>query len=255
MLPSVSHPPSSLLPLFPPPSCCIYCTQFISLPAAVAPHCCPHFILPKLIFSTLSGLVCDSQACVITCACICVYFCVFFCCNGHVVCVCACFVRAACWISFLWVCQMCTVVADTFLTICALSVLMHIAMIVCVCVCVCACVCGGLFICLSSPYLSLFVPSSVQFSKWENLDCILSGLYWLLHFLCVCVCCCAFASIVELLCRDLSLHITVSPVKSQPTDWAVVDPSSKGQLLIGGFWMDLWMIAGVYFNMFIWYMN
>lgn len=51
-------------------------------------------------------------------------------------------------------------------------------------------VCGGLFIWLPLLFLSLFVTSTVQFSEWENLDCILSGLYGLLHlffwgFVCV----------------------------------------------------------------------
>lgn len=97
------------------------------------------------------------------------------------------------------------------------------------CTYVCGCaylsVCGLIY--LASFSLSLFETSTVQFSEWENSDCILSGLYGLLHFLvCVLVFQCASPCLVELH-ENTIFQIKILTWIVRPSSWAVVYLISK----------------------------
>ena len=164
-----------------PLSCCIYCVSFLSLPAVLAPHCRQHFIPPQLIFYTYQVIWAGLWL-----ICLCHRVCVCVSDNGHVV-------SFSCVVCLLLVGYLSVGVPNVP---CYWCIFNNMCTYMCVCVCVWAYLSGFLV------FLSLFVTSTVQFSEWENLDCILSGLYGLLHFfwsVCVCVCAC-WCAFVLLLC-------------------------------------------------------
>lgn len=156
------------------PLYCIYYIPLFLCQRFFPPRCFLHFILPQLIFYTYiicAGAV--THRLVSLCVCLCL---VCFSDSRHIFC-------------FFFPCIICALLVGYFSVDATCEGLVihfwtaHVFR--CVDAYIYDCMCGwmgGSFIWLPPLFLSLFVTSTAQFSEWENLDCILSGLYGLLHF-------------------------------------------------------------------------